>query len=285
MGDLPTLAVTGSTGELGGRVARALAAGGVPQRLLARRPDHVPPLPGAVAVPFSYADASVAALHGVEVLFMVSAAEAADRLDQHRTFIDAAVRAGVRHIVYTSFFGAAPDCTFTLGRDHFATEQYIADRDLESTFLRDNFYLDFIPDLVGEDGVIRGPAGDGRVSAVSRDDIARVAAQVLTTPDQHRGKRYDLTGPEAIGLSEAAEMISRSTGRSVTYHDETVAEAYASRRRWPAPDWQYDAWVSTYTAIAAGELAAITDDVEQVTGRPPIGLAELLNGRGRTTRQ
>ena len=94
---------------------------------------------------------------------MVSAAESADRLDQHRTFIDAAAEAGVRHIVYTSFLGAAPDATFTLARDHWVTEEHIRASGLAFTFLRDSFYLDFLPALAGEDGVIRGPAGDGLV--------------------------------------------------------------------------------------------------------------------------
>jgi len=62
----------------------------------------------------------------------------------------------------------------------------------------------------------------------------------------------------------------------VSFHDETVAEAYESRRRWEAPAWQYDAWVSTYTAIKVGEVAAVTDDVRRVTGVEPIGLRELL---------
>jgi hypothetical protein len=67
----------------------------------------------------------------------------------------------------------------------------------------------------------------------------------------------------------------------VSFHDETIEEAYESRRQWPAPDWQYDAWVSTYTAIAAGELAPVTDDVRTLTGRRPISLAELLTRQGR----
>ena len=71
-------------------------------------------------------------------------------------------------------------------------------------------------------------------------------------------------------------MITERTGRQVSFHNETVPEAYRSRRRWPAPDWQYDAWVSTYTAIAAGELAPISADLERLTGRRPLTLAEFL---------
>ncbi len=274
-----TLAVTGATGELGGRVARILASSGVPQLLVARSPDRLPSLDGAEAVAFhGYGDrASVAkALRGVETLFMVSASEAADRLDQHRALVDEAAAAGVRHIVYTSFFGAAPDCVFTLGRDHFATEEHIKETGMAFTFLRDNFYLDFLPAMVGEDGLIRGPAGDGRLSAVARDDVAAAAAAVLSDPVAHVGATYHLTGPESLTLAEYAEVLSTHLGREVGFHDETVEEAYASRRAWDAPQWQYDAWVSTYTAIARGECAGVSDDVRALTGRQPKTLAELL---------
>ena len=274
----PSLAVTGSTGALGGLVARGLAERGVAQRLLARTPTRAPVLDGAVALPFSFADrpSAVAALRGARTLLMVSASESADRLDQHRTFVDAAVEAGVGHIVYTSFYGAGPACTFTLGRDHWATEEHIRASGVRFTFLRDNFYLDFLPDTVGTDGVIRGPAGDGRVAAVARADVARVAVAVLADPTAHRDTTYDLTGPEALTLADAARIIGAATGRDVTYRDETIEEAYASRRRWEAPGWQYDAWVSTYIAIARGEVDRVTDDVERLTGSRPRSLAELL---------
>jgi uncharacterized protein YbjT (DUF2867 family) len=275
---LPTLAVTGSTGALGGLVARDLADRGVPQRLVARSPERTPRLAGAVAVPAAYGDreAAVQALDGVRTLLMVSASESADRLQEHRTFVDAAADAGVEQIVYTSFLGAAADCTFTLGRDHWATEEHLRSRVPASTFLRDNFYLDFLPAVVGVDGVIRGPARDGRVSMVARADIARVAVAVLLDPESHRGATYDLTGPEAITMTQAAGILTEAMGREVTFHDETVEEAYASRRAWDAPAWRCDAWVSTYTAIAAGEVEAVSDDVRRLTGRPPIGLRELL---------
>jgi NAD(P)H dehydrogenase (quinone) len=278
MTTLPTLAVTGSTGALGGLVARDLADRGVPQRLLARSPERVPRFAAGVPVPAAYGDrdAAVRALLGVRTLLMVSGSESADRLEQHRTFVDAAVVAGVEQIVYTSFLGASADCTFTLGRDHWATEEHIRSSGMAFTFLRDNFYLDFLPLTVGEDGVIRGPAGEGRVSAVARADVARVAATVLLDPESHRAATYDLTGPESLCLTEAADIIGEATGREVTFHDETVDEAYASRLKWEAPAWQYDAWVSTYTAIAAGEVEAVTGDVRRLTGQAPIGLRDLL---------
>jgi len=243
-----------------------------------RSPDRAPALAGAAVVGCSYGDraAAGAALEGVDTLLMVSAAENAERLQEHRTFVDAAAAAGVRHVVYTSFAGAAADCTFTLGRDHWATEEHIRARGLTHTFLRDNFYLDFLPQMVGDDGVLRGPAGDGRMAGVARADVARSAVAVLLDPSAHEDTTYTMTGPEALTLTEFAVVLSEETGREVTFHDETVDEAYESRRRWDAPQWQYDAWVSTYTAIRAGEVAGLSDDVRRLTGRAPVGLRDLL---------
>lgn len=275
---LPALGVTGSTGVLGGFVARQLAAEGVPQRLLARTPARAPDLPDTPVLPFDYADQAgcEAALSGVQTLFLVSASESADRMTQHRTVVDAAAAAGVRQIVYTSFVGAAPDATFTLARDHFATEEHIRANGLGYTFLRDNLYLDFMPSMVGEDGVIRGPADDGRAAVVAREDIARAAVAVLRDPSAHVGATYDLTGPQALTLSEMAAVLTKGMGRPISFHDETLAEAYASREVYGAPGWQVDAWVSTYLAIAAGDLATVTDDVERLTGKPPMSLAQFL---------
>jgi uncharacterized protein YbjT (DUF2867 family) len=275
-----TIAITGATGNIGGAVARALADEGVPFRMIVRDAARAPELPGAeVAVAsFHDADASRAALEGVDLLLMVSGAEAEDRLTQHRTFVGAAATAGVRHVVYTSFAGAAADATFTLGRDHWATEEAIRATSMAHTFLRDSFYLDFVEDLVGEDGVIRGPAGDGAMAAVARADVARVATEVLRKPTAHLDRTYELTGPVAITLAEAAATLSEVRGRTVTYRPETLEEAYASRAKWNPEPWQADAWVSTYTAIAEGALARVSGDVERVTGRRPLSLREVLAG-------
>lgn len=274
----PELAVTGSTGYLGQLVARELAAAGSPQRLLVRDTARAPELDGAVPLVLDYADSvrARAVLQGVKTLFMVSAAEAEDRLQQHYTFVGAAAEAGVQHIVYTSFFGAAPDSVFTLGRDHYATEERIKASGMAYTFLRDNFYLDFLPLLAGEDGVIRGPAGDGVLAAVARADVARSAVTVLRDPVLHVGRSYALTGPEDISLTQAAELLTAGTGRTITFRNETLEEAYASRASYGAPAWQVDAWVSTYTAIAAGELAGPTSAVHELTGREPLSLAQFL---------
>ncbi len=276
-----TLAITGATGRLGGRVARRLAAAGTPQRLLVRDPARAPRLPGATVVPAPYADGRAvrAALEGVTTVLMVSASETADRVDQHRTFVDAAVAAGVGHLVYVSFLGAAPQATFTLARDHWATEEHVRAHGLTATFLRDSLYADFVPALLGEDGAIRGPAGDGRVALVAQDDVADVAVAVLRDPAAHAGRTHDLTGPEALTLAEVAGVLAAAPGREVRYVPETIEEAFASRASYGAPDWQVEAWVSTYTAIAAGELAGVSSAVPDLLGRPARTLEQVLRAQ------
>jgi len=273
-----SVVVTGSTGRLGGRVARRLAERGVAQRLLVRSPERAPKLPVATAVRGEYGDrdAVLRALSGAKTVFMVSAPETQDRLALHKAFIDAVAEAGVEHLVYVSFFGAAPDATFTLARDHFHTEEHIRAGGLAHTFLRDNFYAELVPDLVGEDGVIRGPAREGRTAFVAQDDIADAAAAVLASPSEHAGAAYELTGPESLTLHAAAAILSEVQGRTVTYQHETVEEAYASRASYGVPHWQLDAWVSTYTAIAAGQLDGVSDAVPRLTGRPATSLADAV---------
>ena len=273
-----TIVVTGATGQLGGRVARRLAAAGVQQRLVVRDPARAPRLPGAQVAQAAYGDTEAArrALDGAQVVLMVSASEAPDRVEQHRSFVDAAAAAGVGQLVYVSFLGASPEATFTLARDHAATEAHVRASGLPSTFLRDGLYADFLPAMVGDDGVLRGPAGDGRVAPVAQDDIADAAAAVLREPGAHTGRTYELTGPAALTLTEVAAVLTRGLGRPVRYEDETLEQAYASRASYGAPSWQVDAWVSTYTAIAAGELDVVSDDVPRLTGHPATSPAELL---------
>jgi NAD(P)H dehydrogenase (quinone) len=270
------IALTGVTGELGGRVARLLSKGDHPLRFLAREPDKCPPLAADVReASFDDTTAMTESLAGVETLFFVSGREDKDRLEHHRSVVEAAAAAGVGKIVYTSFIGAAPESTFTLGRQHYATEGFIRDTGIAFVFLRDNLYTDFVPYFAGPDGVIRGPAGDGRLAWVTRDDIAEAAAAVLTT-SEHDGKVFDMTGPESIDLYETADRLGRFIGRDVSYHPETVDEAYASRAVYGAPDWEVEAWVTSYLAIANGEMDVASDAVEILTGHPPQRLEDYL---------
>jgi NAD(P)H dehydrogenase (quinone) len=277
---MPLIAVTGSTGRIGSRVARALSAAGTPVRLVGRDPARFPTLAGATAAAgAAYADttAMTSALRGVHTLFLVSAAESADRVREHRSAIDAAVTAGVQRIVYTSFLGAAADCTFTFGRDHFHTEAALAASGLRWTALRDAFYQDVLPSFVVDPGVLRGPAGDGALAAVAVDDVAEVAVTVLLDgTTTHDGQRHDLSGPAALTLDEVAAALTEHSGRTVGYERETPAQAYASRAHLGAAPFEVDGWVSTYTAVASGEMAPVTGTVERLTGHPATSLRTTL---------
>jgi NAD(P)H dehydrogenase (quinone) len=272
------IAVTGSTGVVGGAVARGLAAAGQPIRLVVRDPARAPHLAGAEIATATYGDAAMqAALVGVQTLFLVSASEDANRVGLHTATVDAAVAAGVERIVYLSFYGAAPDSTFTFGRDHWHTEEAIRDGGTKFIFLRDNLYLDGLVSFwTSPDGVLAGPAGDGRVAAVARDDVADVAVTVLLDPSAHDDRTYNLTGPEAISLGELAASVAAASGHAVRYHAETMEEAYASRAHYGAPRFEVDGWVSGYVAIANGELEGVSEDVPLLTGHPATSLGDFL---------
>jgi uncharacterized protein YbjT (DUF2867 family) len=273
------IGVTGATGEVGSRVARRLAERGARQRLIVRDPARAPSgLDGAEvrqASSYGARDEMRAALEGVDTLFLVPGRESADRVEQHRAAVEAAVEAGVTRLVYLSFVGA-DESSFTLGREHGATEEIIRGAGVAYTFPRMNLYMDFLPTMAGDDGVIRGPAGSGRLAAVLRDDIADAVAVVLAEPG-HEGRAYALTGPEAFSLAELAAELSRAGGREVSFVDETLEEARASRTGFGAPDWEVEAWISSYVAIANGELEQVSGDVERLTGHPPKSLREYLS--------
>jgi NAD(P)H dehydrogenase (quinone) len=272
------IAVTGATGEVGGRVARRLADRGIAQRLVVRDASRAPRLEGAeVATASNYEarDEMEAALRGAATLFLASGEEARNRVEQHKTAVDAAKAAGVERIVYLSFYGASQDTAFTFGRDHFHTEEHIKASGLSYAFSRDNIYLDFVPFFAGDDGAIRGPGGNGRFAPVARDDIADVVVELLTNPDRD-GQAYEVASDEAYTLAEAAERLGKAIGREVSYVDETMEEAWAARRPSGEPDWVIEGWITTYVAISNGELAEPTSTVRDLTGHDPQHLEEFL---------
>ncbi len=272
------IGITGVTGKLGSYVADLVDQQGISSIHLARSPERAKVYASAEIRKMVYANTPevVEALKGIDVLLMVSARENPERVEEHKSFLDAAKLAGVQHIVYTSFYGADEKATFILSRDHAQTEAYIKKLGFTYTFLRDNFYLDFFIDIALENGEIRGPAGRGRVSAVARKDTSRVAAEIILNPKEWENQTLNLTGPENLSMEEIVELLSKETGNAITYVDESVEEAYESRKKWPAQNWEYDAWVSTYTAIKAGEQAGVLTDVEKVLGRPAMSLVEVV---------
>lgn len=278
---MTTIAITGVTGHLGGYVAKKISEAGIVARHLARSPERAIRFANAelVQASYEYSPQAVQALTGVEALFMVSGKEHPDRLQQHSDLIDAAKEAGVKHIIYTSFYSASDEATFTLSRDHAKTENYIKENGFTYTFLRDNFYMDFFVELCQEYGEVRGPAGQGKVSAVVRQDVADVVVEILKHPAKWENQTLDMTGPENLSMAELVQVVGQTWGKKINYIDETVEEAYQSRKVWPAEDWEYDSWVSTYTAIKASEQEGLSSDIEKVLGRPATSLVEFLKTR------
>lgn len=276
MAERDTVAVTGVTGSLG-----RLAAEGVADLdpVLLARATRAPEWAAEVrACDFAEGAAGEAALRGADVLMFVSATESKDRRDVHRTFVDAASRGGVRHIIYTSILGATPTATFTFARDHADTEEAIRQSGMEFTFLRNNLYADLAP-FGGEVGVIRGPAGSGRLSPVARADVAAVAAAIIRDPAAHAGATYDLTGPQAMTMSELAARTAALVGRPIRFEDESLEEAYRWRRaEYDAEPWEIDRWVTTYLAVADGSASRVSHNVERILGRPALTLEQTLAG-------
>ncbi|WP_394405190.1 SDR family oxidoreductase [Streptococcus sp. 20-1249] len=272
------IAITGVTGNLGSFVAEKLAQVGITSRHLARSPERAKKYESAQLVRAAYenSEESRQALAGVDILFMVSGKEHPNRLQQHLDFIDAAKAAGVHHIIYTSFYNASETATFTLSRDHAKTENYIKEQGFTYTFLRDNFYMDFFVELCLAYDEIRGPAGNGKVSAVLRQDVAQVIVEILKNPSQWENQILDMTGPENLTMQEIVDLMASKLGRNIAYIRETVEEAYESRKVWPAEAWEYDSWVSTYTAISVGEQEGVSSDIERVLGCPATSLSEYV---------
>ena len=272
------IAVTGVTGNLGGMVSRLCKENGIKVRNLARNKEKAEKMGFSDVFKSSYdkSEDTIKSLEGIDVLFMVSGSENPDRVQQHKDFIDSAKTAGVSHIVYLSFYNASKNSIFTLGRDHYATEEYIKENGFKYTFLRDNFYVDFFVDMCREYGEIKGPAGNGKVSAVVRSDVSEVAAKILENPEKWENQTLNMTGSEELTMEEITKLASKYLGKEIKYIPEIVDEAYESRKIWKAEQWEYDSWVSTYTAIAQNEQLGISNDIEKVLGRKATSLTEYL---------
>ncbi len=148
-------------------------------------------------------------------------------------------------------------------------------RALPFTSLRSSLYADFVPYFTSAERVIRGPAGDGRVAWVSRDDIADVVvATILAGPED--GAIYDMTGPHALTMAETAAILGGVIDRPVLYERETLEEARASRAPTGAPEWEIEGWVTSYAAVATGEMDIVSDTVQRIAGHPPAALEPFL---------
>ncbi len=270
--------VTGATGHIGRRVADLMAEREADLRLAARSPDRVPPLASAEVVQADYGrpDTLRTAMEGCHTAFIASVYGAVgERARLHMNAIDAAREVGVQAIVYLSFQGASPDSAFPYSVDHWQTEEHLRASGLRYTLLRDSFYQDLLIGMAGNDGEIRGHAGDGKVAWVSREDVAQTVATILAE-GRHENQTLDVTGPEAVGLAAACARLSAISDRTFRYVEESSGKARERFVAMGAKPYQIDAWIGSYLAIAKGEVAEVSDTVERTTGRRPYTLEEYF---------
>jgi uncharacterized protein YbjT (DUF2867 family) len=273
-----TVLVTGATGTVGRDVAKQLSRKGPAVRAGVR--DQVEARKrfgdGIDLVAFDFQDVGSFgdALDGVEKVFLLPPL-ILSQVELANAFVDAAKRAGVRHVVKLSAIGADAAAPFTVGKWHAANEQHIRESGLGFTFLRPNSFMqNFITYFPPRDGAIYLPWGNATASFVDTRDIASVATDVLTS-DGHEGKIYTLTGPVALGIVDVARILAGVAGRDIHYVDVPEAAARDGMLQAGIPKWQVDALMELHAINKQNRWSAVTSDVDKVTGKPVTDFAQF----------
>jgi uncharacterized protein YbjT (DUF2867 family) len=265
--------VTGATGQLGHAVVKVLAEQGKQVRAAARQIEKLTTVESA---PLDYDKVSTfeAALQDVSKVFLIAPAMDREAPAKLIPFIDAAKMAGVQHVVFNSAFGmdAVEDAPLRV------IEKYLMGTGIAYTILRPNFFMNnfttgFIAPMI-EAGTIYLAAGDGKTSFISTADIATVGAAAFN--NNLYGAELNLTGPEALDHAQAAAIISRITGKKVTYQPLAEEAMLQGARDQGMPEGAVWYLGFLYSAVRNGWAAAITDDVRKVTGNTPISFEDFL---------
>ncbi|MFY0563571.1 SDR family oxidoreductase [Archangium lansingense] len=275
-----TILVTGATGTIGSQVVSALKGrNDVTVRAAVRSAAKAEALKGGNVTPvdFEYTKPELIqkAVAGVEKLFLVTPFTP-DQVDLGARLVDFAKAAGVKHIVKLSAMGADFEPGIQLGRWHRTLERYIAGSGLTYTFLRPNNFMEnfinFYPP--GKDGNIYLPWGQGACSFIAGSDIAAVAVAALTS-NAHENKAYNLTGPEAFTIGQAAATISEVSGKKASYVDVPEAAAQKAMLDLGMPAGVVDAMMELHAIDKAGYAGEVTDAVKKITGRAPMTFASF----------
>jgi uncharacterized protein YbjT (DUF2867 family) len=260
--------VLGGTGKTGSRLAAKLAMRGLNVRTGARQ---------GADVHFDWDDPSThrVALPGIDRIYLVGPVMRTDFADQVGAFLDLAETVGVRHVTYLSAYGidqAAPQVALRAVELDLISRGAITHSILRPAWFMQNFSETFLKPV---DGVIAVPTADGSEAFIDAEDIAAVAAVTLARPDAHAGAAYALTGPEAMTVSEAAKVIAEVTGRPVK-HDNIDRDVWIQASVAAGVPGEYGEVLRTLTeTIAAGKGSRPNDNVEKVTGSPPVTFAEF----------
>ncbi|WP_042397348.1 SDR family oxidoreductase [Streptacidiphilus carbonis] len=277
------IVVTGATGQLGRLVVEGLL-------------ERVPADQVAVVVRSAEKAADLAArglqvrtadysrpetLDGVfaagDRVLLISGSEIGQRVTQHQAVIDAATKAGVALLGYTSVLGGDL-ATFGLADEHHATEAAIRASGLPFVLLRNGWYTENYTGTLGqtlEHGAVFASAGEGRVASATRADYAAAAVAVLTT-DGHQNRAYELSGDTAWSLAEYAAEVAAQSGRPVVYRELTPEQHVELLLGAGLPQPFAETLVDVDAGIARGELAVATGDLSRLIGRPTTALADTV---------
>jgi NAD(P)H dehydrogenase (quinone) len=283
-GIIVSIVVTGATGQLGRHVLEALLERGVPAAEIVAAGRSVEKLAdfaarGVHVQPMDYADAGsvAAALKGAKRVLLISGSEVGQRVDQHRTVIEAARAEGVELLAYTSIANA--DTTaMLLADEHKATEALLRESGVPFVLLRNGWYLEnYTEQLPGTlaQGAVAGSAGDGKVSGASRADYAHAAAAVLVADDQ-AGKVYELGGDDAFSMADLAAEISAATGRTISYNDLPAEEYAGLLTGVGVPGAFAEILADSDLGIARGDLLVSSGDLRRLIGRPTTSLGQAV---------
>jgi NAD(P)H dehydrogenase (quinone) len=276
------LGVTGASGHLGRRVVELLLEGGASHIVaLTRSPGKLADLAArgveTRAVSFDDAASMRTAFAGIDRLLLVSTDALAERTAQQGAAVDAAVAAGVGHLLYTSLTSPYPDPTALVPDSHFWTEVRIAASGRNFSILRNNQYTDYlIPDArhAIASGTLIHASGDGRRAYVTREDCAAAAAGALLGAE---GKRiFDIAGPAALSGDDLAALYADLSGKPVAARAVAAAALAARLTAAGLPHEMAEVMVRFDTDTAKGYLGVVASHVEELTGRAPQSVADFL---------
>lgn len=280
--------LTGSSGHIAGEVVRLLAQAGIPARTLSRRPDNEPQLPGITRMAGDLArpETLPALFEGCTKLFLLTGNVENMPVLQHNAIV-AARQAGIAQVVKLSALGASSHSNAQIGRWHYQVEKELRESGLGWTMLRPHHFMQNLlaqAENIVANGVVYSASGAGKIPLIDTRDIAAAAVAVLTQPD-HLGKKYVLTGREALSYPQVTEMIGNVIGKPLRCVDESFEEARARRLQAGEPLWL----IESTLAIAAyqragGATETITSTVQDLTGKLPRTFAEFAADHAATFR-